>query len=1174
MQFKMLCNGQAISCRLLSTKMLLVMKLTFFMLTAFFLHLHATVRSQNVSFAGRAVPLEQIFSEVRKQTGYVFFYDVSTLRDTRPVSIAVKDMPLKDFMDYLLKDQPLSFSIRKHSVFIRKEERPRAFYLETVSPVKGLIMTAGTNRPLVGATIMVKRTRLVTFSDQQGRFSIDARRGDILVITYVGFKSREVEISGDDAGVLVLEPETAKLEEVSVVSTGYQQLPKERVTGSFAQIDRKLFDRQVSTDILSRLNGIAPSLLFDERSQYGRAKINIRGLSTIMANDQPLIVVDNFPFNGDINSINPNDVESITILRDAAAASIWGVRAGNGVIVITTRKGSNRTPKVNVTSNVTLGEQRDLYYIPRITTSDFIDFERFLFDKGHYNVNYNDANYTPLTPVVKLLFRVRNGEITQAEADAQINAFRTRDIRSDLQRYFYRNALNQQYAVNVSGGMDKYNYYLSAGFDRNLDETVGNSLNRITLNSRQTFTVGKRLHIDATLWYSQNKEIQNNVASDLREGYKSLHPYARLVDEAGNPLPIQYRFDERFQDIARSQGFLNWEYVPLDELALSDNSTRFANLRAAATVRYDIARGLSLNLMYQYESQQTLGRSFYSAESFFARNVVNEFSKFDGTKVTGYNVAPGGIITLTNHELVGHNGRLQLNYDRTWNDHQLIVLGGFEARQVQTEAYGRRMYGYDPVLGSSVPVDFLNGFPTNPLGTYLSIPDYGNELSGTIDRDRSYYLNQSYTYKRRYTLSANARIDQSNLFGVNSNQRSSPLWHVGGKWDISSEPFYRSGLFPMLSLRTSFGYNGNVDRNVTALTTARFATAAYSQRNAAVLVNPPNSDLRWERSAQLNFGLDFSTRNNAVSGTVEYYRKKGTDLMGYAPLDPTNGMLSMKGNVASMRGMGWDVQLRTLNLNRRLRWTSVFNFSYAADVVTEYLVKENSISYYTIDASVNRFDVYPLTGRPVYGIYSVPFAGLDPQTGATRGYLNGVPSTDFNAILSATTVDSLVYAGRALAPFYGSLMNTFELGPLSLSFNIAFRFGHYYKRGQFLNYFTLYEQSTAHGDYAKRWQKPGDELKTDVPAITYPYDGTQDAFHTWSTVLVDKGDIVRLRDVNLSYELLNNTGNKRLPLQRLQVTGYVNNIGVLWRANRFGEDPDHPNVRPTRTYTIGLRADF
>ena len=276
-------------------------------------------------------------------------------------------------------------------------------YLSYAQTFRGVIVDSLTNKAIAGVHIQLLNNHSFTTSDGNGRFMITVRTSpDSIMVSLLGYRTYWMFLRSIPANELIirLSPDTKALQAV-VVSTGYQTLSKERSTGSFEQIDQTLFNRQVSTDVISRLDGIANSVLFDKR-RGGNADFNIRGLSTITSTiTQPLIVVDNFPYEGNINNINPNDVESVTILKDAAASSIWGVRAGNGVLVITTKKGRYNKPlQISATTNLTVTMKPDVFSTHPISSSDFIDVEKYLFSKGYYdNLYTNNTNRPVLSPV-------------------------------------------------------------------------------------------------------------------------------------------------------------------------------------------------------------------------------------------------------------------------------------------------------------------------------------------------------------------------------------------------------------------------------------------------------------------------------------------------------------------------------------------------------------------------------------------------------------------------------------------------------------------------------------------------------------------------------------------------------------------------------------------------------
>ncbi|MDR6783298.1 TonB-linked SusC/RagA family outer membrane protein [Pedobacter africanus] len=1150
--------------------------LTCLILLMAFLQITLAANAQKISLSKKNAPLTEVFKELKKQSGYGFMINKERIKLAKPVTITVNGEELIDVLDKCFKDQPFTYRVEDKMIIVvdKKPEQPRIGLLDI--DVKGRILDEN-GQPLAGANVRVKDGSKSTLTDDKGNFSIKGiNEKAVLEISYLGYKTKEVSAK-PDLGILVMVINTGDLDEVSVVASGYQSIPKERATGSFSKVDNATFNRQVSTDVISRLKGIAPSILFDERS--GSPKLTIRGQATIFGNDQPLIVVDNFPYEGDINNINPNDIEDIDILKDAAAASIWGVRAGNGVIVIKTKRGrANQPMSIGITSNVTIGEKPDLWYNPIIASTDFIDIEKMLFDKGYYNtIISNTAANRPYSPVVEILNNQKNGLIMAQQANAQIDALRGYDLRNDMEKYLYQTTVKQQYALNLSGGTDKNSYYFSSGFDKNRNSEIGNSFDRISLNSNQVFRPIKNLELSIGLNYNQNSQSTSNVVSMLNNmGQEMMYPYARLVDDNGNPAVVIKDHSTVLKQKALNAGLLNWDFVPLDELNYQDNKVKQSEMRLNTAFKYTIIPSLSAEVRFQYENQTGKSRNLYDQDSYFTRNQTNLYTTFS-SGVMKRNIPLGGILDNTNTELNALNGRLQLNYDKKWNKHQVNAIAGFEARQNKTNGVSSRLYGFDPNVGSSIIVDYISQFEQYGKG-YTNLISQNNDYSETLDRIRSYYVNGAYNYDLRYVLSASARVDQSNLFGVNTNQKSVPLWSVGGKWNIDKENFYNFRWLQTLSFRSTFGYSGNVDRRVTAYTTARLTSNSINQLPAAYLVNPPNKNLSWEKNAMWNIGIDFTLKGSKLSGSVEYFSRKGTDLIGNGPIDPTTGFTSYRGNLANMKGKGLDVELNSINIqSKNFKWLTTAIFSYAKDEIIKYQRIVDISSFVRInDYSIGRTPTgySPVVGRPLFGIYSYPWAGLNPNTGQAQGFLNGQASTEYSQITTALSQDpanNLVYNGNALAPYFGALRNTFGYKQLELSFNITYRFGYYFRRYSFIN--SGLQSYSVHGDYYNRWQNPGDELKTDIPALIYPANNLADNYYQFSEALVNKGDHIRLQDISLSFNL-NSDFLKKLNLRNFKLFAYANNIGILWRANKVGLDPDFSIMKPIRTLALGLNCNF
>ncbi|MBB6324503.1 TonB-linked SusC/RagA family outer membrane protein [Algoriphagus iocasae] len=1149
--------------------------------TAFSLHA-ASVNGQSldtkVTLTLKDASLKEALDELSEKSKVPFNYGSKVASSTERISYTANLVPLRMILNEVLADLPFEYIPVGDEVVIRYHPRPStALKGEPVTEqapkemVKGIIL-GHEGLPMPGATIIIRGTTRGTAADENGEFQLsDVKEGDILVISMIGFRTREIEITDPDQSLTIeLEEAISDLEGVTV-STGYETMPIERATGSFAHVDNNLYNRQVSTDVISRLKAIAPSVQFDERS--GEMKLTIRGRSTIFANDQPLIILDNFPFEGDLNAINPNDIEDISILRDAAAASIWGVRAGNGVIVITTKSGSrDKEPTVTFNSNFTVGEKPDLFYQPKMNSSDFIEAEKYLFNQSYYDSDLNNTQTYPyVSPVVDILAMQRNGELSAEQANAQINTYRNQDIRGDFMDHFYRKSTRQQYAVNLQGGNKVHQYYFSAGYDNNKANLVTDSYERYTLKTDQTFIPLKGLEVKAGIQYSQSQQKSDNFLPQVIENID--YPYARLQDENGEPAIVNRDYRRSFVDQAGSQGLLDWYYRPVNEPGLNLSSSVLRNLRANVAISYDVSQHLKVSAQYQNQQQTTNSETLRDQASYYMRNMINEFSEVSEDGVDRI-IPLGDLVHLNTSELRSNNGRIQLNYNWFSENHYVTALAGFEARQTNTNGFGNNLYGYDPNLGTSINVDFSSSYRRYPTGYFASIPS-NNSVGGTTDRFRSYFINGAYSYKDRYTLSASGRIDQSNLFGVRANQRSVPLWSTGFKWDIHKENFLSADRINQLTFRTSYGYSGNIDNSITAFTTMATTSGNYTNRPALRLINPPNPDLKWEKIAIANFGIDFSVFQNRITGSIEYYRKKGDEIIGEIPADPTTGVGSFRGNIAGIKGSGWDINVSSQNVQGKFSWQTNFMFNVAKDQVTEYLVDPGTF-YLFLNASINRYpsQASPIVGKPLYSIYSYPWKGLDPETGDPVGIIENVESTDYRALSNyySDNVDQLIYNGPALPTTFGALRNTFGYKNFSLSLNISYHFGGYFRRSS-ISYNDFFRSGYyyAHKDFTDQWREPGDELFTSIPSMVYPSNGSRDSFYASSDILVEKSDLLRLQDINFSYDF---PFASQIGFSALNMYFYANNLGLLWTANDYDIDPDYPELPLPKSYAIGIKATF
>lgn len=1162
-------------------KILMRIKLSIFIAVFTCLQVVAKSYGQTISFQVKNASIEQVFKLIEKQSGYGFFYENADLKSTKKVTLNISNNTLKQALDKAFSGQPLVYEIVEKNIVVKPKpknvvEKITDYIRRTA--ISGKVVDQK-GHPLPGVTVKHKYSTAVAVTDSTGDFSIEVPENNpVLIFSYIGYQMVEQRVSGDKV-IVTLSDLPAQLQDVNVVSTGFQTIPKERATGSFAQVNNELLNRRVGANLIDRLEGVVSGLSFNGnfvQRTSNDSPYNIRGLSTIFANANPLIVVDNFPYDGDVSNINPNDVESVTVLKDASASSIWGARSGNGVIVITTKKGRvNKPVTISVNANTTFTEKPDIYYGRNFLNADaYIDAEKFLFGNGYYNSNLTNTTTRPLvSPVVEILAQQRSGTITEAQANALIAPYRSIDVRDDYSKYLYQSTASQQYALNISGGGDKSSYYFSGGYDNIPSTSIGNTRTRITLNSSATYQPLKNLELTTGLNYLLNNRTNNAIAVAPGNSKFAYYPYARLADDMGNPLALQRDYRYSYISSLGTSQLLDWNYRPLDEQNLTDNTSRQNYLRFNVGLKYTIIKGLSAEVKYQLEKQNTVDRNLQSQDSYFTRNLINLNTAVSGSTVTRP-IPSGGILDQGRDELTGNSIRAQLNLNRTFaGKHEFNAIAGIDGKELIDNTNSWRVYGYNNTIGTTSTVDYNTPFPKYAgFASSGKIP-YLDRVDKATDEYFSYFANASYTYNSRYILSASGRIDQSNLFGVNTNQKSVPLWSVGVAWDVSKEDFFKNKIVDYFKLRATYGYNGNIDKSVSAFTTATFSSNdLLTGASYVTILNPPNPELRWERIGMFNIGLDFGVANSALKGSIEYYSKRGRDILGYTPVDYTVGVYEYKGNVADIKGNGLDVELN-YRLGNRFKWNSTLLFSTATDEVVSYKKNMTLSTYIQYGDGATPLALTPVVGRPINSIYSYRWAGLDPANGDPRGYYNGAVSKDYASMSSSTNIDDAVFHGSARPTVFGAFRNSFGFKNVELSFNVTYKLGYYFRKPT-INYGNLAGSWLGNVDYARRWVKPGDELNTNIPSFTYPLATIRDTFYQFSEVNVEPADHLRLQDVQLSYTLTK--GKSRLPFKSMQVYAYANNIGILWRKTKTGIDPDFVNTQyiAPRTYAIGIKASL
>lgn len=1069
-----------------------------------------------------------------------------------------------------------SFIIVFCSIFIlctRKVIAQKVFNIYLYSSHDSIPLT-GTNVRLNGKSVGLSYVGgKVIAKIAPGTYTVD--------IEHVGYRTRSIKLKfplEKDIPVY-LERGVEDLGEVTI-STGYQQISKERLTGSAVKVSTALINRSVGTGILERLADMVPGLTFNKGVgvQLNESDISIRGRSTLFTRADPLIVLDNMPYEGRVENINPNDIESITVLKDAAAASIWGARSGNSVIVITSKKGSFNNPAAfSFSSTLNIAGRPDLFGESRMSSSDYIDNEIRLFATGFYDANQQSDSRVALTPVVEYLYAIKNGKISSVEAQNSIDRLRGLDVRSDLERYFYQQSVQQQHALSMQGGGKDSYYFLSGGIDINRANLKGNGYRRYTVMASNRYRLfSGRLEISPEFRFTQSVTDANRTIDAVTTSYYGLYPYARLTDDNGNDVPFAsvYRAGFASEMALKYPGVLDWNFYPLNEINSPSSTVSLRDYRMGTQVDYRTRWGLKLSANYIYTSSSSENISDAGLDRFSTRDLVNRFSFVRADGSLGRNVPIGSVRDEQLRTLANHAFRSQLTYNKVIGSHDISAIAGLEIKDGKTTIRNTRLYGYDREHESSTYVDYLAYYTLlyNPNSTFNQIAQ-NNERNLLNDRFISYYSNLGYTFKDKYTFSASARMDKSNIFGVKTNQKGVPLWSIGLNWNIAKEPFFSSVIVDELRLRSSYGYNGNVNNSLSAFTTAVYNQGTGNSNNFsyglpyATILNPPNPQLRWERVEILNTGVDFSLFEGRLSGSIDAYLKNGTDLIGAAPFPPSSGISSFTGNTAATKGKGIDANFAVPILRKsQLKWTANLLFSYSRDIVSTYLLKQ-------VLANQLISNIVPAEGYPQYSVFAYNYAGLDPKTGDPLGYLNGEISKDYVKIVNNPGSSDLSYVGTMRPTIFGSFRNDINYKGLGLSFNISYRTGYYFRQNA-LVYNQIFEGKASTGDYVLRWQKPGDELITDVPSMPLVNNLSRDSFYGGSRATALKGDHIRLQDIRVSYQVPS-FWCRKLGFKSLLAYVYSSNLGIIWAANGKGIDPDYPSgIKPPKQFAFGLNLGF
>lgn len=1044
--------------------------------------------------------------------------------------------------------------------------------------IKGRIID-DEGEPIMGASVMLKGTAFGTSSNLDGEFRFTAPSGSkiVLSVKYIGMKPVEYTVKPNENVTITMHPDENILDEVIV--SGYQTISRERSTGSAIVLNGEKLQKIQAPDLSSKLEGITPGL-----TMYNN-QMSIRGSSSFAIDSTPLLVIDGQPATGtSLNDINPDIIANVTVLKDAAATSLYGVRASNGVIVVTTKNGNNSKLDVSASASFYLSPAPSLDYQKYASTSDIIDFEsEFLTTNPDYIKNpsayfstitgKNNAKY--MSQVDLLYYRMAQGEISQQDVPNGLNALRGNDYRKEYHDKMLRNSLTQDYNISLSKGGENYGFYAAARYRRLGLYEKYDSDDRFSLYLKNDLKVTKWFNITIGADISFNKAAYSQ-ADYL--GATDAMAYDRLYNEDGTPS-YRYPYNQLLAEtVNNTSGLQFMGYNAAEEARHNMYKTDNLYMKYFLQAGFDITKNLDFEVKFQYEKRKLDGKEYDEADSYMMRTLVNEFTTLNSNNSFVYNIPQGGRLYTNNSNYDYYNLRAQANYSRTFADkHDVTALLGGEIRQDHTSSHVGERFGYDNQKLTYAQVDWKTLSVDGVIGQLYSTPRRRSEfltLSEVKHRYVSAYFNLGYIYDARYALNASVRVEQADLFGSDPKYRYRPLWSVGGSWNVSNESFMKDiPWLNMLKLRCTYGITGNVDQSSSPYLLAAFSTSFYTNEPISMIITPPNSSLRWERTSTFNAGIDFRLFNR-LSGSLDAYRKYSSDLLVNKSIDPSLGFNGMaRANNGEMKNTG-------VELNLSYDWISTRDLLFTTSISAAYNSNRiEKIDYEPTDA----LDMmrYPESnyriGDTYNSLYAYKYAGLTEDGRPSVYDENG----EVTSVKSVRNIGAVVCAGQLTPKWNGALNLDFRWKGLNLYAKIVYYTGHSLRR----DVPTLYDNANritggdVHKDIADRWTP--DNTDTRIPAMGLHGDTGESNYHwKYADTNICDASFAKLRNIGIAYTFPKNILSRTKFLKGATLRFQIDNL-CRWTANKYDIDPEAFNANygsrtdaQEPTYIFGLNINL
>lgn len=1076
--------------------------------------------------------------------------------------------------------------------------------------VQGVVISSEDNMPLIGASVYIKAEDLSkdgnsptitgVITDIDGKFNISVPEGVTrLFCSYVGHEVQELKlVPGKDQYEITLFPSAQMLD--AVVVTGYQTVERRKLTAAVGKLN--ISDetigavKSIDQALAGQIAGL--SVTSTSGAPGAPAKIRIRGTSSLNGTQDPLWVLDGIPLEGtdvpqsnvlnDVSNIqqssiaglNPADIENITVLKDAAATAIYGARAANGVIVITTKKGKVGKPVINFSSKFTYMPTLSTNRLNMLNSQEKVDLELELL-RSNFAYGDNKGGVSKIISGYGLTDAYKKGGWSALTPEAQTDISRLRNTETDWGDILFRDAFNQEYSLSLSGGNERVTYYTSIGYYQENGNVKGVGLDRLNIVAKTSYKVNRMLKFGVSLFVNRrnNKTYLTDTYGLVNPVYYSrkANPYYQPFDANGNYV---YDFDvQNNSDTDLGFNIFEERKNTSNEETINALSSIFdAELRFNDKLKFTTQLGLQLD---KASKEQIADK-----ESFSMR-IIRKNSKYwdSASQSNKYFIPDGGVHKAYENTNSQITWKAMGEYRDSFNDiHELEVMVGTELRKTWYETLFSAGYGFDRQTLTTKPVVF----PDEDRARQFPLHQKTYKENAYV----SFFSTASYSLMNRYTFGGSIRFDGSDLFGVDKKYRYLPLYSVSGLWRLSNEPFMQGTRKWMdnLAFRVSYGIQGNIDKNTSPFLLGKYIVDNILPGGSEHMIDinsAPNKKLRWEKTQSVNVGLDFSVLNQALNLSVDYYYRKGTDLIGKQMLPLETGFVSTNINWASMVNKGVEVSLSTRNVaTKNFSWYTNLNFAYNNNKVLREAIPEAQ----TIPGR---------EGYPVDAIFAIKTAGLDEE-GYPLFYDKegkkvtlkelyrlqdpfGLGFTVNSDVTPAEERSFYSYIGSQDTPYTGGLINTFSYKNWELTANLSFNLGGYVRITPSYNFINFDRGQNVNSDILDRWTPENTDGR--LPALItsekradeyYWYDQKSEIYKNLD-IWVKKLNYFRLQNLRLGYRLPEKM-TKSLGMGSASVAIEGRNLLVFGSSYKNFLDPEsmyNPYAPPIpKSITFSLNLNF